>query len=537
MSNAMSSHPEPERLLQFADDELEGALRQSVSAHLETCEECRGRLNELESGESEYAHTWMPALRRASTPPPAPWFDLRARMAEMDALSSRNVRVLPLRPRWLAAAAAVVAVFVAARWFTGERVSAAELLHTAAAREGDASRPRLPIRLTTRAGIVVRPAVWRTEKGTRPEPLRALFESANYSWEDPLSARSFSRWRQGLAQRQDRVIKLRSADGTSAYEVRTRTEKGTLTEARLRLRASDFHAFYETLHFRNDELVEIAEVTDAAVPPPAPAVPRPPAATQPPSAAEPVEEPITPGEELRVWLALRRIDADLGEPIQVEPDPSANALVVTVMIADPARRRAIHEALSALARVRVQFSDPQPVRAPSRNFTAPEAAAKAPPLRAKLEAQLGSRSLAEDFVNRALEESESVLLRAHALRKLAERFPPARESQLTPADKAVLASLLAQHFSALSAAANAVAAVREVAPSAGAAPVTPAADWQAHTANLLAAAEQADKVLTRLLAVPGAETDEQAELRELDAALGRLEAEISAAAPLFGGTR
>ena len=61
MSKAMTSHPEPERLLRYVDAEVDAAEREEILAHLAGCEECRTWLDELASGEKDYANIWLPA--------------------------------------------------------------------------------------------------------------------------------------------------------------------------------------------------------------------------------------------------------------------------------------------------------------------------------------------------------------------------------------------------------------------------------------------------------------------------------------------
>jgi hypothetical protein len=159
---------------------------------------------------------------------------------------------------------------------------------------------------------------------------------------------------------------------------------------------------------------------------------------------------VTPGEELRVWAALRRIDADLGEPIEVERSAAENAIIVTAVGLNPERRRVLEEALRGLPKVQLRFRDSQPVREPARQLPAGGAESSAP-LLPQIESQLG-RGLAEEFVNQTLEPSEACLVRAHALRELAQHYPVELEANLSPADRALLQSLFSNHYAGLNAA-------------------------------------------------------------------------------------
>jgi hypothetical protein len=549
MSNEKKLHPEPGLLLQYADGELGKAARKEVLAHLAECIACREWLSELDSGVVDYKQTWMPAWKATAEAPPKPWFDLRERMEKLDRPSTRvPTRRVRSGARWAAAAAAALIAIVALDRLSERSLGAAELLRDATGREATIEGPLPPIRITTRSGSIVRPALWRQPQDPflatgAAQPLRTRFEAANYSWEDPLSARSFSEWRAKLPDAQDKVVERRGGDGIRSYEITTRTESGTLAEVSLRFRASDLHAIEGRLRFRDNEVVDITEVPGAsadlrispepAAEAPAPKVP-PPASSKP--GATVVLEPVTPGEELRVWAALRQIDADLGEPIEVKRDDTANAILVTAVGLNPERRRALEEALSGLPKVHLRFRDPQPVREPARRLP-DSTGSPAPTLVPQIEAQLG-RDGAEEFVNRTLEASESLLLRAHALRELAEHYPPEIEAQLSAADRGLLDSLLANHYAGVDGASRRVVGqARLITPATAQAQQFAAQSWQAHAQNLVAAAQDLDQVLTKLLAGSGGTASQSALIDELDAALRRLEAEMAAAGPAFRRTR
>jgi hypothetical protein len=467
----MTSHPEPERLLQYVDAEAGTAEHEEIAAHLAGCEACRSWLNELESGEKDYANVWLPAWRQNAAPPPKPWFGLR----EAD-------RPRRIHPRWFAIAAAVLIAVVATHWFRVETVSADSLLRDAVVRE-ESHRPRVtPL--------------------TRAQQLK--FEAARYRWQDPLSPRTFAAWRNTLSEKQDRVVKI----GDESYEISTHAELGTLEEARLRLRISDLRVIQGAFQFRDKEVVEIVEIQGGAketpgVPDPAMAAP-----AQEPKA---VEAPITAAEELRVWAALHRIGADLGEPIEIDRD--ASRIAVTALGLNATRRQALEDAVRELPRVQLQFRDPQAVREPSRRVPG-----STPP-------QLENAD--EEFVDRILQASESAVVRAHALSKLAQRFPSETEHQFSAPEKALLKSLVADHLTALQDAARRVLADgRHLQPAGIAVPQLSAQTWQAHAPSLVTAVEQVDQILTRLLATGDSAANRSALLTDLDRALARVEGEL-----------
>src|SRR5262245_12535187 len=137
---------------------------QEVSAHLADCSECREWLREVENGVADYKNNWTPTLKETSEPP-AEWSDLRNRMAVIDRESSqrkstRQPASLSKWPQCATAAAAAIMIVVAGYWFSGQPMSAAEILQKAADREQAATAPRPSIRVASRAGSIVRPARW-----------------------------------------------------------------------------------------------------------------------------------------------------------------------------------------------------------------------------------------------------------------------------------------------------------------------------------------------------------------------------------------
>jgi hypothetical protein len=526
-------HPGRGDLLRYADGELESEKRAVIATHLGDCRECSGWLADIETGVEDYRRTWYPELK-ASAPSPPPWFDVRQKMTGID--RKHVILRAPVRAwrpvRWAAAAAASVIGILIVQWSSEQKASAAELLRKASDRALTVSSPRRPIVIQTKGGSVIRPAVWSRSANTklardvegRTESIRTLFETANYDWEDPLSARSFSAWRESLPMRREEVKELSDRGQVSAYEIRTSTDSGSLAEARLTLRASDLQPLRETLQFRNGEWVHITESATE----PAESLPGVPAPAPPSIAGDPSQPPITAADELRVWVALHRAGADLGEPVEVNRASEHNAIVVTALGLSPERRRVLEQALSGIPRVETQFSDPKPVREPSRSVSE-DTQDKQPAFQSKLEAQLGGQAMAENLTNRLLEASESSLARAHAIRKLADRFPPDVERSMTPADGKILLSVVTDHFQALDASSRrVVSGVRQFLPASSPLASVSASTWQAQAGNLLEMTQRVDALLTQLLAVPGTMENEGLLLQQLEEALARWQPEIAA---------
>ncbi|MBK9169709.1 MAG: hypothetical protein IPM24_19925 [Bryobacterales bacterium] len=318
-----------------------------MQKHAAACSECRVQLEEWRAALWDYAAFHHQELKPSLPPPPRPWKPLgRGRLGWMPRIRD---------PRIWAALAAGVLLGVFLYQTAEETVSAAEILDKAQARKTAASAPaERRIRIRTGSASFVRPAVMTSEREDLSS-LRSLFEQANYSWDDPLSARSFARWRSQLPSKED--------------EVRV---------------------------FRNNELVEITEaLTDDE---PAPAIPPAHMAAAPPSPATP-----GPADELRVLAALNRLGADLGEPVEVHRD--ARRVIVSGLGLDLSRQDQIRDAVGRLPHVALRFEDPRPaaetamIAADSLAMPVPEA------VHEELEQQLGGPAAVEEYINRLLGSS------------------------------------------------------------------------------------------------------------------------------------
>ncbi len=157
-------------------------------------------------------------------------------------------------------------------------------------------------------------------------------------------------------------------------------------------------------------------------------------------------------EELRVLAALNRIGADLGEPIEVErTSDSPSRITVTGLGINTARQADVRAAVSGLQGVELRFVEPSTVTMPAGE--APRATLRPQVgtggLVSELEQKLGRPEEARIIVDRVLDQSDSSLIRAHALDKLARRFPRIVEAGLTPADRHTLVDLWTKHLQAM----------------------------------------------------------------------------------------
>ncbi|MFN7924101.1 MAG: hypothetical protein U0Q16_28625 [Bryobacteraceae bacterium] len=145
----------------------------------------------------------------------------------------------------------------------------------------------------------------------------------------------------------------------------------------------------------------------------------------------------------------------------------------------------------------------------------------------KLEQHFGGRALLDQFSDRAFASTESVLSRAHALRRLAERFPVSTESALADGDRALLASLRQEHAGALARQASELRnLLKPVLVAAGAAETAVSgvaqANWQSSAAHGVENAKQVERMLAAVLGGDDSVTPSQ-----LAQAVAQLEADAS----------
>lgn len=455
MSRLPRTHPGEERLLRYADGELPSREARDVRRHLEACWECRTELDRLQSAVGDCVDYRREVLQRHLPPPPEPWEDLSTRFEAAEKVLRRRslaARVVPwLRApfatpsRWFPAAATLVLLFVIAMEFRRPpSVQAAELLRNAvvAAEIRERAPRRIQVRTPkTRLTRNLGPAAQASSTGEL-EAVAALFRAARYDWADPLSARSYLDWHQQLPERRDEV----SPDG-DCYQIRTVTHSSELVEATIKLRQDDLRAVEGRFLFRNSEWVEMTELAEepAAAIAVAPPVPGPDLAT---SRAVESFPAASAADEVAVLLTLHRLGADLGEPVEVRRE--GHQVVVSGTGVDAARQREIAEALADLPRVEVDFSrlaPPPLLPEPSPIRTAPAT----PPsggTQAALEEYFGGRALLERFANDVLERTDTLMARAHALRRLEARFPAGRH-ELDAAGSRALAGIRRNHAAAL----------------------------------------------------------------------------------------
>jgi hypothetical protein len=274
----------------------------------------------------------------------------------------------------------------------------------------------------------------------------------------------------------------------------------------------------------------LAGLPSRAEPPPA-ASARPKATVAGPSAA-PVEM-ATAGDELRVFALLRRLGADLGEPVEVSRQ--GGRVVVAGAGVSPEVERRLAAELGTAPRITLRFAAPASEVPPpaARGVVTAELRPEAARLLAGLEQRLGGRANAEQALGELLETNDTLLAHLHALRRLAERFPPEVEAQLDVSERRLLAGLLAEHgaeAAALGASleARARTLLAPASLTAGESLPAVAVSWQEAAAGLLRLARHAESRLATMLEGAAQEESPEALVREWLAELARLRVETEA---------
>jgi len=551
-------HNENEQLLRYVDGELPAGAAGKVRSHLEACWQCRAEREQLENTVSRCVSYRKDILQRYLPSPPAPWIDIYRGFAAIDASSEPGffdrVRQFWEWPVHNVKKLAVATVALLVIWGLFYRfrqtpsVQAAELLRKAvAAADAQPVKPHhIQIRtrqhsITRLAGAPAKPIATPADRDAL-NSLQALFLAANYDWDDPLSARSYQAWRKQLVDKHDEVTPEQDT-----YRVRTDTSSGELSAATLKLRMRDLHPVEERFEFRNQEWVEITELAEEPAPQPngvAASGERPagvltaaPEGTS--SNAAPLAAPAgsaTVGDELHVFAALHQVGADLGDPIEISR--TGGKVLVSGVGIPPQRQQEIHGVLGSTPHVVVRFSESAPATVQPQKETPTESTISADvrQLQGRIAQQIGGRAYFDQLAAQVLDLSESMMSRAYALRRLADRFPGAVEAELGAEDLQLLRKLQQEHTAALRQQASEIDRVLRpvlVAVSASTRkdprtePGVGSFDaWQPATEDLFQSARQVEKLLAGMFGAAPLDSGEEQLPSQLLTSLGQLQAKL-----------
>ncbi len=537
-------HVSDDLLVKHADGELPEREIDQVDAHLKYCWSCRTRRDRIEQAIADVVQYQDRQLKPYLPPTPGGRSMFLARLDQLASLEARKPwwrrtlsfgttvrswRISPATAGLAIAACLILTVLILVPKSPG--ISAAELLQRARSAEiqslGSVVQPVVFQKLRIRAGghsvtrtiyrdtasrrrkdqLVVDqgipPAVASSGKTALPanvsvdlkqveNTLEQAFVAANLDWQDPLSVPTYQSWRDGLQQREEDV----TAEGDE-FQLTTSTSEGPITEARLRIRARDYHVVAESVRLRDDRQIEIAELEYQLIPAGMaasifPAEPSPANAAPIPQPVVVAPPPLAPGAaeladaEVDALVALHAIGADLGEPVEIV---RTSAIIEARGLADTAER--MEQLRAALEDVPYLAFRIQTVAEASASIGAKGAADKAaeaqsvvkatgqgsatgavmagkPPLDDYLTRYFASRKsnetpaaksgqTAPDSIQRevqglsrqAIALSEKAMSRAWALRRLARRYPPEELEKLSPKARGELENIIRDHVRAL----------------------------------------------------------------------------------------
>ena len=552
MSSLGMRHPEEGQLLRYLDGELPGRKARQMRQHLEACGHCRAELEELQNTAGDCVRYRKNVLGTCLPPPPEAWQDLSRGFDRIDgslageSLAARLARAMfPPRPavRWAAtgAIAAVVACAIVYQLRETPSVQAAALLKKAVAVADSRPRPARRIHIRTASQQLTR-VIGAGQPASDTPAIERLFRSANYNWDDPLSARAFETWRDQLPAKRDEVAAMKDPQSPdrNSYRIQTTTDASELVSATLKLRMTDLEPLEGRFEFRNREWVEMTELTDQPTLPASTVagatggMPRQPG--MPPDRVEPLAEAMNPAgvaEELQVVAALHQVGADLGDPVEIARE--SGQILVSGTGIPPQHQKQIHEALDSMPGVVVRFTEPGGVPsgpgAPPVEPAVRDSAGSAPPaFQARLEERLGGRPQYERFSSQLLDQSDAAMARAYALRRLAQQFPPDVERQLSMEDRHTLGNLWRDHLAAFAQESGQMeAALTPLLRSLGGTVARldvrsePAA-WQPATEELVGAARRVETLLAVLLGMAPPDNPADDTPSQLLAALAQLRA-------------
>jgi len=505
-----TEHLTVDDLILFMDREVDGGSSAKVEQHLLNCTDCAKRLRSLKSGSDAYVEYRDEVLEPALHVPTVGW----ARLGQQFNKEKRQ--------RWgwgwaVACACGLGLAFVYLQ--LPKQPNAQEVLTQAAAVPEQATGSLV---LTSGNERLFRPAVLEAgNPEARFRHVRALFVDAHYSWEKPLSARSFADWRRSLPQKDDSVSFVGDSGNRKFYRVQTRTEAGILRSAALTLEIDTYHPTKAEFAFQGEEPLEIAEQKESS----RNGLQK--SQTTPPVTPKAVETPATPDDELRVFMALDAMGAEAAEPIDVKLDEEQHSVLVTGMGIEAARRKEIEITMAGLPHTIVQLSGGQPLEGDAGSATAGSndgMADESLAFRQSLQDRYGGARPLEAATDKALDASNGLFARSHLLFLLAREFPPGVEAGLTAKGGASLLSLRQRHVDAIDGALRHLK--EELSPlltEAVAGEATKNANWQSGAEDLFTAARNLDRLVSRLLAGRYTEEAGNTMLKQLPNELAKVE--------------
>lgn len=397
-------HLTDELMLMLVDGELSTRQAGRARKHLETCWNCRARLERIEETISLFIEFRQMVQNPAMPEPPNRWGNFKALLnrvrLEADETPAPRFSLSSFTPFQMRIGIAALTVLIISallfQLFIAAPVSASELLDRATVRQRQMiaaeEQPVVyqKIRVRSSHSPTIDWEIWKSGSGDRfkqavsPESggdgaiafgeLSKMLSANGIDQRRPMAPESFRQWRATLA---------RSSDEVTVGDVVTITTRnlappaaGRIAEATLKMRAEDLHPIYQTLRFEGDgrdliyefSEIEFSVVSLKTLKPDffdslkpgetvlasdnSPKEPDP----SPSTTAAPLPDPSAPAEPVVADLAalevsalqlLSGVGADLGDEISVKRE--SGRIVVSGLVDSEARKLEIIKALAPLA--------------------------------------------------------------------------------------------------------------------------------------------------------------------------------------------
>jgi hypothetical protein len=534
VSFAADGHPDEDQLLLALERELPEDDAARIEKHLGNCWSCRARYEEMQRGILAFVEyrekRYLPLI--AMPPDDTSGFRDRLRIFVKESapvgLLTRMWRglihcaALPgqvhwVNVRWVSAVAATMAGVIFWVYVIGNPgvMSASELLTRAVAAQNPpvsavtGGRRRIvhqKVQIRSGNQTVVRDFQWTA--GSPIGHARWNGQSGLFSWNAPMTAEGFAAWRNSLREKKDTV--KRAGD---LLTLDTATSQDPVREARLVMRAGDFHAVEQHLRFANDQrldFVEVAFETDdepqpaaesliAQAPSRAAGVPAPPAPPAPPPAD--LDE-----MELQLRYTLFNHKWDLGEDLVV--GRTGGQVTLSGIVSSGKREEEMRAALSALPDVR--FLGNLPADADDQKaglVRAVPAQSATPLLKDVIDRAFPSREGRLAFTDQCLADSDAALSHAWALKRLVDRYSETEEQLLKPDSRQKLFEMLRAHLQELSRGNDNLASLLDLLPASNAGTPAIPSNWRPRILALFSAVQQQDRLVSSLVA--GSQTNGQ----------------------------
>jgi hypothetical protein len=554
-------HPDENQLLLALERELSLEETAQVEQHLGNCWSCRARSSEMQSGILAFVEyrekRYLPSLE----PPPHDFGGFPGKLGRIEAEGKPDGLALRIwrsiwrfvtsssQVKWVSATAAIMVgvIFWTQILFNPSTVSASEFLARATAAQNPGTQEKdhvsrtahQRVRISSGQEIVVREFEWTV--GSPIPQARWQMKAEPSTWNAPLTADGFARWRDSVYTKTDKV--RRSGDRLT---LDTTAIDHLVKEAWLVVRASDFHPLEQHIRFADDRRLDFEELAfEVSTPQRSSSESVAPTRIAPSSLAKAPEvasEPtVDPNEtELEVRYTMFANQWDLDEDLRITGTQGGVAVSGTASSGD--RAASMQSILSALPNVQISIAAPAAVDRPTgSNRSVPGKSAPAsslststmPLLKDLLDRAFTSPEQRREFVDRCLDASDTELSHAWTLKKLVDRYSEAEERVLKAESQDKLREMLRTHLQQLAGANAGLDPLIELLPGSRSQKPDVPGDWRTDILALFAHVQQQDSLVASLVA--GSVSGNQANGQDVAAASGSLRSVHQAIGALLAG--